>query len=451
VTGRAALSRRVLLCYAGVTIPMAAMGMPISIYLPQFYSAELGLSLVIVGSVFTLARVWDLVTDPLMGWIIDRFDTRWGRRKHWIVLSLPILIVSVWAVFMPNPDHVSGGYLLFWLLTLYVGYTMLAIAHQSWGAELAQSYDDRSRLFGWREGFVIAGMTAVLAIPALLELTGHGDNRTKVASMGWFCLILFPILAFPTLRYVPDTHTAPGTSVPWREALRALLANRLLWRLIAADLAWGIGSGVGGALYIFIATHAFELPQHASLALLFFFLAGCFGVPVWTRLAMRVGKAPALQIALAYGSLVLLALLFLAEPGKVAVLWGFTILFGLCYGAPPTLLRSLMADLTDLDELQTGQKRSGMFFALLTTSTKLGAALAVGGSFALLELVYGFTPRGANDAAAIDGLVLIYTMGSAGGMMLAFLCIARYGLTRARHAEIRAELDERARQADSLA
>jgi Na+/melibiose symporter-like transporter len=110
-----------------------------------------------------------------------------------------------------------------------------------------------------------------------------------------------------------------------------------------------------------------------------------------------------------------------------------------------------MADLTDLDELQTGQKRSGMFFALLTTSTKLGAALAVGGSFALLELVYGFTPRGANDAAAIDGLVLIYTMGSAGGMMLAFLCIARYGLTRARHAEIRAELDERARQADSLA
>ena len=201
----ATLSNRVLASYSGVSIPMAAMGMPIAVYLPQFYAQGMGLDLITVGMVFTVARFWDVITDPLMGLAIDRFDTRWGRRKHWIAISIPILMVSVWMVFMPDPDSVSGLYLGFWMIMLYIGYTMLAIAHQSWGAELAVSYDDRSRLFGWREIFIIGGMTAVLAIPAGVELIGSGEHALKVASMGWFCLILFPITLLPTLMFVPDT------------------------------------------------------------------------------------------------------------------------------------------------------------------------------------------------------------------------------------------------------
>ncbi len=121
---------------------MAAMGMPVAVYLPRFYTEGMGLSLVTVGTIFTLARIWDVITDPVMGIVIDKFDTRWGRRKHWIAISIPILVLSVWMVFMPNQESVSAGYLLFWLIALYVGYTMLAIAHQSWGAELALTYDD---------------------------------------------------------------------------------------------------------------------------------------------------------------------------------------------------------------------------------------------------------------------------------------------------------------------
>ena len=188
--------------------------MPIAVYLPRFYSEGMGLSLVTVGLVFTLARVWDVITDPIMGMVVDRYDTRWGRRKHWIALSIPILLLAVYMVFMPNREQVTGGYLLFWLIVLYVGYTMLAIAHQSWGAELSHTYDERSRLFGWREIFVIAGMTIVLALPAGLELTGFNDQASKVASMGWFCLILFPVLVLPTLIMVPDSHTSTQSHVP---------------------------------------------------------------------------------------------------------------------------------------------------------------------------------------------------------------------------------------------
>ena len=113
------LSRTSLMAYSGITIPMAAMGMPIAVYLPRFYSEGMGLPLLTVGAIFTIARIWDVITDPLMGVLIDKFDTRWGRRKHWIAISVPLLVLSVWMVFMPNPEDVTAGYLLFWLIMLF--------------------------------------------------------------------------------------------------------------------------------------------------------------------------------------------------------------------------------------------------------------------------------------------------------------------------------------------
>ena len=428
------------MAYSGITLPMAAMGMPIAVYLPRFYSEGMGLSLVTVGLVFTLARIWDVITDPIMGMIVDRYDTRWGRRKHWIALSIQILLLAVYMVFMPNREQVSGGYLLFWLILLYVGYTMLAIAHQSWGAELSQTYDERSRLFGWREIFVIAGMAIVLALPAGLELTGFNDQASKVASMGWFCLILFPLLVLPTLIMVPDTHTSRQSSVPWGEAMRILYTNRLMWRLLLADLASGFGTAVSGALYIFVASAYFKLPEHASLALLFYFLTSFLAMPLWLKLAYKVGKDAALKIALLYAVVINLGLLLVAEAGNVAVLWGFTIAFGVAFGAAPTLLRSMMADLTDEYTLRSGQQRAGLFFALLTTTNKFGAALAVGASFAILEVVFDFVPGGNNAQPALDGLLVTYALGTAAGLFVAFLALLGYPLNKQAHDKIRAQL-----------
>ena len=417
--------------------------MPVAVYLPRFYTEGMGLSLVTVGTIFTLARIWDVITDPVMGIVIDKFDTRWGRRKHWIAISIPILVLSVWMVFMPNQESVSAGYLLFWLIVLYVGYTMLAIAHQSWGAELALTYDDRSRLFGWREIFVIAGMTVVLGIPATLELTGMSSQSAKVASMGWFCLILFPLLVVPTLTMVPDTRSKPQSSVPWTEAMKVLASNNLLWRLLAADLASGFGTAVSGALYIFVAATYFKLPEHASIALLFYFLASFLAMPMWLKLAYKVGKDVALKIALLYAVVINLGLIPIAQEGSVVVLWGFTIAFGVAFGAAPTLLRSMMADLTDEDELRSGQKRPGLFFALLTTTNKLGAAFAVGASFAILEVAFGFVPGGDNSSEALDGLLVTYCVGTAFGLFMAFLSMLKYPLDRTAHDEIRRELERR--------
>ena len=102
------LNKRVLASYSMVALLIGAMAMPIAIYLPPFYSGSLGLSLATVGLIFTLARVWDLVTDPIMGVVIDRYGSRWGQYKHWVALAIPLLMLAVYKLFLPNPSDVSA-------------------------------------------------------------------------------------------------------------------------------------------------------------------------------------------------------------------------------------------------------------------------------------------------------------------------------------------------------
>ena len=104
-----------------VALPIGAMAMPIAIYLPPLYSGSLGLSLLTVGLIFTLARVWDLVTDPIMGIVIDRYGSRWGQYKHWVALAIPMVMLAICKIFIPNPADVTAVYLGVWMLVLYLG------------------------------------------------------------------------------------------------------------------------------------------------------------------------------------------------------------------------------------------------------------------------------------------------------------------------------------------
>ena len=92
-------------------MPISALGLPLAVYLPPFYAGDMGLGLALVGTIFMLTRFWDVFTDPVLGILSDRFTTRWGRRRPWIVLATPILLWSAYMVFMPSPP-VSGRYLL---------------------------------------------------------------------------------------------------------------------------------------------------------------------------------------------------------------------------------------------------------------------------------------------------------------------------------------------------
>ncbi len=209
-----------LAAFSGPAIPISALGLPIGVYLPQFYAGPMGLGLAAVGTVFMLARLWDVVTDPMMGIISDRFPSRWGRRRHWIVLSVPLLLVCAYMVFVPTAP-VTSVYLIGWMFFLYIGWTMLTISHMAWAAELSDNYNERSRIQGYREAFQLLGVPLVLLIPAIIEQTGAENmEAARVAAIGWFIVAVLPIAVGINILFVPERKSTPQPPLDIKAAVK---------------------------------------------------------------------------------------------------------------------------------------------------------------------------------------------------------------------------------------
>lgn len=435
------LSPKVLISYSLLAVPAAAIGLPLGVYLPAFYADELGMGLASVGFIFTIAKLWDVVTDPIMGILIDRFPSKWGRYKHWIVLAAPILLCSTFFVFMPTEGKHSPSYLFLWLVVLYVGYTILTIAHNAWGTDLAASYHERSRLFGWREIVTIIGVVSVLALPALIEFEG-GDTFAKIASMGWFVIILLPIASVIILKVVPERKQHQPSQISFKSIGQTLKNNKPLRLLLIADFTASLAFGAVASTYIFIAKWIFELEDKASLMLLLYFLSGLLAIPLWIRVSYRLGKHKTLIAAMIYAGVALLGFVVAASIGTALALAITTVIFGASFGVPPMVVRAMMADITDYDELQTGTQRSGLLFAFMTTTTKIGGALSVSVIYAILSLI-GFDPAAeTNSEVAKNGLLAAYIIVPSILFIVATLALRNYPLDEKAHAEIRAALSK---------
>jgi Na+/melibiose symporter-like transporter len=169
----------VLAAYALPAFPAATLGLPLLIYLPTFYAGATGLGLAAIGGVLLVARLWDVAVDPAIGWLSDRTRTRWGRRRPWMAAALPVVLAASYMLFDPPPDA-GAAYLLVWTMLAYLGWSMLQIPHQAWGAELSRDYGERNRIAAWRESLTVAGVAVAAALPAIAGALGLTAGRRKL-------------------------------------------------------------------------------------------------------------------------------------------------------------------------------------------------------------------------------------------------------------------------------
>jgi GPH family glycoside/pentoside/hexuronide:cation symporter len=186
-----------LAAFAALALPLAGAGLPLAVYVPAFYGQSLGLT--VVGGVFMLTRLWDMISDPLIGLLSDRTHTRFGRRKPWIAAGGVIFAASAWAIFLPS-GHPGAIYLGAWLFMFYLGWTMMQIPFYAWSGELSAHYHERSRVQTFVQTALASGYVAVLALPSLLDQGAHPSAATNVHAMGVFTLtVLAPALALVLL------------------------------------------------------------------------------------------------------------------------------------------------------------------------------------------------------------------------------------------------------------
>jgi Na+/melibiose symporter-like transporter len=433
-----------LAAFSAPAIPLAALLLPVTVYLPDYYATNLGVDLGVLAFVFMAVRVFDLWFDPALGFAMDKTNTRFGRFRPWFVGGAPIAMVAAWMLFMA-PKGAGGGYLLFWLVAAFVGQSMAQLGHMAWAAVAAPSYDQRSKVYGWGMGFTVLGLLSVLALPPILRLGFGFTHAASVQAMGWFVVALIPPTLLLALWSTPEPTTARSVSPPSWKHYWDLLRRRSVLRVLAADIAWGTGPAVAGSLFFFYfdALRGYDRGA-AGLLLLVYFVGALAGSPIWTRLAGRFGKHQTLMVAGVMYAIAQLGILFVPPGLVIAIVTMF--IAGLPFTAGPALLRAMMADLGDEERLHGGIDRTGLLFSLLTGSVKIGSAAAVGIGLSSLNAA-GFEPRlgAANAPEALTTLKFMFAMLPAALGILTAWIISGHKLDATAHADIRQRLDERDR------
>ena len=389
-----------LLAYGALGFPLAALNLPLYVYLPTFYAGTIGLGLGTVGLVLFLARLLDTITDPLIGELSDRLPTRFGRRRPWLVAALPLLLLSTWMLFVPGRDA-GAGYLLLWSALAYLGWTAMLLPYTAWGAELSGDYHERSRITAAREGFVVLGILFAAALPAL---TGN-DTGLTLELLALSMIVVLPLALLVLLLRVGEA-AAPPAAPALKGGIRVALRNRAFMRLVAAYLANGVANGLPASLFLLFVADGLMLPALTGAFLLLYFTAGLAAIPLWLALSARIGKHRAWSASMLWACAVFVWVPLLG-PGDAWAFAAICLLSGAALGADLVLPASMQADVVDLDHVQTGRQRTGLFFAVWSMATKLALALAVGIAFPVLALA-GFGAGEANAPAALAVLALLY-------------------------------------------
>ncbi|MGF1562159.1 MAG: MFS transporter [Geminicoccaceae bacterium] len=401
-----ALSWPLLLGYGLLGFPLAALNLPLYVYLPAFYASELGLGLTTIGVVLFAARLLDTVSDPLIGELSDRTPTPIGKRRPWILAAAPLLLLSSYLLFMPG-QGVGALYLLVWTSVAYLAWTMMILPYVAWGAELSSDYHERSRITAAREVCVIFGILFASALPVLLAGgQGSADEGATLAGLFWIMLVCLPIGLLALMAGTPEIAHIKTKPLRLREGIEQAWANGPFRRLVAAYFLNGIANGLPATLFLLFVEHVLQAKDQAGPLLFLYFLSGVLAVPFWLWLSRRTDKHRAWCYAMLWACIAFSTVPLL---GAGDVHWFFAICLasGVSLGADLALPSSMQADVVDLDRLRTGRRRTGLFFALWSMTTKLSLAFAVGFAFPVLGLL-GFEASGDNGALALFGLSALY-------------------------------------------
>lgn len=433
-------SARDLALFAAPCLGLAGIGLPLQVYLPPYYSADLGLNLSAVGVAFMVVRLLDIGVDPALGILMDRTRLPFGRFKAWLTAGVPLLMLSSVVLFFAKPG-VGATQLAVGLALAYGGWSVCVVAQTSWGALLSPSYNERSRIYGWWQMFNLLGLLLVLILPIAAEHFTPG-RVAGIRAMGLWLLILTPVSTALAVMFVDEPPPADGVSHARVSDVLRLLRASAVRRLLACDFLIGLAFGMTGALFVFFFTKAKGFStSFTNYGLLAYFLGGVAGGPLWTLLSNRVNKHAALIWA-CLAATAGLVLLYLTPNGNEPLAFVTIAVGGIPYAAPNQISRAMLADAADEDRLSHGADRTGLLFALVAATAKIGPALAVGITFIGLDQLVGFDPNSDhNTALAIHGLDAFFILLPAVLFALATLTLIGYPLTRQRHDDIRKALE----------
>jgi GPH family glycoside/pentoside/hexuronide:cation symporter len=443
VSAEKKLSKREIFSYSLPRFGSAAMFMSVGIFLPIFYTDSLGLAPGFIAWTFLIGRFWDGFTDPVMGYVSDSTKSRMGRRRPFFLVSAIPVAIAFYLLWSP-PETLQDRSLFIYLtgtyLLTFTFWTIFSIPHNSLGAEMTMDYHERTTLTGVREALGVLGtLIGVLAPPILAGIYGSKQSGYSIMA-AWMaagtCLFIF--ICFFNVKENPEFQKQHPLSLG--KGLIALSRNRPFRILVLAFMIALIGNAFVPTLTLYIAKYVVNVSEGiATVVIISYMLAVVGSIVFWTRLSRRIGKTEAWRRALLFTSLVFAAS-FYYHDGTWIVWIVLAALAGFGYGCTLALGYSMMADVIDLDELETGRRREGAYFGIWFFVEKGAVGLTVFVGMYTLDLL-GYIPDEAQSPQVWWAMKFLYSILPAICFAACYFLLRGYPIDRKEHDRIRAEIE----------
>jgi Na+/melibiose symporter-like transporter len=357
---------------------------PFAVFLPVYYAEDLMMGYFPVGVALFLARIVDVLSDPIAGYLSDFKPLGGSHRKSWIAIGAVIAAVAL--VMITRAEiGVSPFYLGAWSAVLYIGWTMVTVPYLSFGAELANSYEEKTTYTTAREAVSLIGMLAALSVPFFL-----GADKPVIPAIPTFLLpagLVALIIFFIGTREC-SAKTGVFRASHFKEVIRDTKFGKLgiIWFVTSA------ASTVPAVLFpIYVVQSLSGSETEKNLSILIYFVAAVAGMPFWLWYAKGRMKHKVMA-----GSTVIVCLFFpvaaFLGPGQVSLFYGVCIITGFALAAELSLAPSILADVADHDRCTSGENRMAIHFSLWGMASKVALAVATLLALSLVALVEKTVP-----------------------------------------------------------
>ena len=417
----------------------------ISFYFLKFATDVLRVAPAVAGTILLSGRVWDAVTDPVVGTWSDRTRSRLGRRRPWFLFSAVPLGLSVVALWSP-PLALEGRMLTLWLAVSFLAYltfyTTFRVPHMALGAELSRGYHDRTRVFGVMQGVEYSGILLSAAALGLIENASVPRETAALLSRGVAVLVIVMIL-FTTWRLRERAEFQGRGRTGSFRAFREVLANPHARSLVAIFFLEQIGFATLMMLLPYLSDYLLGTSGKTSLYLGTAIVAGVLAIPLWISLSRRYGKQRVWLYSIG-GKLAAFAALGFVGEGQWGLLLVITLAFGVMTGAGNVIGPSLKADVIDWDEGESGERKEGAYFAAWNFAQKSAGGLS-GWLVGVVLAATGFVPNAEQSAEALLGLRILGAPWPFLVHVVVFVLVWRFSLDETAHREALARTRARGR------
>lgn len=403
------------------------------------------------GIIFLIVKIWDSVNDPIIGRLTDQTNTRWGRRRPWLLFGA-VPFGLAWFLQWLVPDLSDTG--LFWYylvvaLLLDTGFTAVNVPYTALTPELSHDYDERTSLNSFRFSFSILGGLAALAVHSVLidAFPSVTQGYAVSAAVMGVVIVVSNLITFAFTEesyFKKDTEEDdPGFVAGVKIALR----NRPFLYVVAIYLlSWLCIQFVQGNMLLYVRYWAGGEDRFIQLAFALQVSAFVFLI-FWSKVSQKWGKQKVYYVGMSFWIVVEIALFFV-QPGQFTLLLGLAILAGVGVSVGYLIPWSMLPDVVELDELETGQRREGIYYGFFVFLQKLGISLGLALSNFILEAAGYINAEDLSalpeqPTAVLTALRIFVSLVPAVILLISFPIVYRYPLTREKHAEIRAALAAR--------